>query len=162
MKVAILVDLMGSGAQSAEDEVKEHKKKFRQLLKPAKSQFYQIYSFYADNIQPGTNLVLFDFGGMMPGSDDLVTSNCREVIKWAQDNPSSLVMVMSSFTYSRYLKLEMEDLGLRELPNIVSYYDNLDDPFPQWFHDLYGPRSTVSPDKKIGLLQRPACFRNKS
>jgi hypothetical protein len=134
IKVAILVDPMGHGFGefTAEDEVENHKKVFTEVLKPAEIRFQHVWSPGA--IDPGTDLVIYDFGGMMPGTD-LMDSNARAIVQWANDNPNSLLVVVSSFTFDIYIKREMEELGLT-LFNVV--HDNgAHDSIPSWFREKF-------------------------
>lgn len=90
----------------------------------------------------GTNLVLFDYGGMMPGSEGLITFNCREVLKWAEDNPKSMVIVTSVCTWDWYFSRVAEEMGFRnsdgwDLKN-VDLDNGLDgDPLPTWFKEQF-------------------------
>jgi len=59
-------------------------------------------------IKPGTGLVLFDFGGMMAGNG-LAEDNSRALVRWAEDNPNSLVVVVSDFTYDQAFRHAIED-----------------------------------------------------
>ncbi len=43
------------------------------------------------------DLLLFDWGGMSLGND-MLGSFCREIIKWAEDNPNRSYIMVSSFT----------------------------------------------------------------
>ncbi len=117
LNTIVIVDFMGSGfgETTPEMEVKQHIDRYSELLSPCKLKWER--KMCAD-FPPGTDLVIYDFGGMMPGATDLVASNARSLIRWAQDNPSSLAIVASSFTYQNSIVYEMEDLGLT-LPNII-------------------------------------------
>lgn len=130
IKTAIIVDFMGSGGMTREEEIAEHVRYFSSMLE---CQLNVHTPNLALEIEPGTELVIFDFGGMMPGADSLVTSNARALFKWAQDNPSGLVVVISWFTWMRYLENEMEDLGLKLVNVTHSNLDNFDELVPEWW-----------------------------
>ena len=167
LKVGILVDIMGSSIASAEEEVENHKELIMDELPTASLTFYQ--AFHAGSgksgIHPNTHLLLFDYGGMMPGCSDLLESNARQLIKWASDNPSSLCLVMSSFTYRGQIKAELEEQGLEELPNVVNYFDKFE--IPEWFRMQWGCPKMEVVDRKAHKLRQPSrterkrtdCFR---
>lgn len=133
LKVAIVVDPAGTmTGPSAEEEIAEHKRVFTELLKPAEVSFQELHTFY--QVRPGTDLVVYDYGGLMPGND-LMESNAREVVRWAQDNPTSLIVVVSAFTYRNFVQVDMEDNGL-DLINIVCDDGKNDDPIPKWWREM--------------------------
>jgi hypothetical protein len=140
----ILVDPMGHGfgEVTPEQEIKDHIHDYSDLLKPDKLKPYTLQS--AREIKPGTKLVLFDYGGMMPGSDDLVLSECRALLQWAIDNPSSLVIVISSFTYRNQIQYEMEEMGVTP-HNVVCRESLSKDPIPLWFRVSTEPDRTPIP-----------------
>lgn len=134
IKTGILVDPMGHGMGEVtpEMEVLEHIKEFTKLVRPAKLKPYTLQS--AHKISAGTELVLFDYGGMMEfGSGDLVTSEARALLRWANDHPSALVVVMSAYTYRNVIHYELEDMGLK-LHNVIAQEIGRD-PIPMWFRD---------------------------
>ena len=143
----ILVDLMGCIGKPPEEEYEEHTKDFAELLRPNKVKFYRMMN--AGEIKPGTSVLIFDYGGMAQyGSGDLVAGEARALLKWAQDNPSSLLIVATVFTYQNAVKYEMEDLGLT-LPNVVCRASILEDPIPLWFRAQTAP--SVTPPKQSSL-----------
>ncbi len=140
----ILVDPMGHGfgEVTPEQEIEGHIHDYSELLKPDTLKPYRLQS--AREIKLGTTLVLFDYGGMMPGSDDLVLSECRALLQWAADNPSSLVIVISSFTYRNQIQYEMEEMGLTP-HNVVCRESIFKDPIPLWFRVREKPNRTPVP-----------------
>jgi hypothetical protein len=137
LKVAILVDPMGHafGDVTAEDEVETHKRTFTELLAPAEIRFQHVWC--PGSIDPGTDLVVYDFGGMLPGND-LMESNAHAIVQWAHDNPNAVVMVASGFTYRNSVQYEIEQLGMSEMFNVINDDGKLEDPIPQWFRDSFG------------------------
>lgn len=115
LTVAIIVDPMGCGEATASDEIVEHKKRFSLVLSDYDLKFTTPRCVMTDMI---ADLVLYDFGGMLPGTS-LMEDNSRAVIQWAADHPSSLVVVISSYTFAAYVKPEMEALGLRDIKNVI-------------------------------------------
>ena len=96
LKTAIIVDPVGSslGDRTPEDEIKQHIKDFSELLSPAKLKVYSPWSCYPEDLQPGTDLVLFDYGGMMLGNS-MAEKNSWHLVAYAADNPSALLSVRS-------------------------------------------------------------------
>lgn len=133
IKTAIIVDFMGSSMATPEDEVVAHKEKYGALLAPAVLDVHEPRHAWPGDygIEEGTELVIYDFGGLMPGSS-LMEDNARGVIEWANDHPNGLVIVASSFTYSHFIKREMKDMCL-DLFNVVLDDYLADDPIPEWF-----------------------------
>lgn len=129
LSVAIIVDYMGSGNSTPEEEIEEHKKRFSELLPGYSLEFSTPRCVMPDL---SADLVIYDFGGLMPGTS-LMEDNSRQIIKWASDHLSSLVVVVSTVTFDRYIKPEMEELGLKEMANVVEDDGSQDNPIPSWF-----------------------------
>lgn len=140
----ILVDPMGHGfgEVTPEQEIEGHIHDYSELLKPDTLKPYRLES--AHQIKPGTRLVLFDYGGMMPGCEDLVLSECRALLQWATDNPSALVIVISSFTYRNQIQYEIEEMGLTP-HNVVCRVSIFEDHIPLWFRVSEAPDCTPIP-----------------
>jgi len=70
-------------------------------------------------------IYLFDFGGMLPGCEDMVASQYRELARQVEDHPNALFLLYSSFSVRWYKELMEEDSGeLKNQPNVVFYdYD---------------------------------------
>jgi len=111
-KIAVFNDPFGCMGVSAEDEYAEYKEQCEVIFK--QPSVYHLESIV--DFKPNTDVMLFDFGGMSLGND-LMDSNSREVIRMAEDNPSLLVLVTSSFTYRQAVEIELQNLEL-DLPNI--------------------------------------------
>lgn len=130
LRVAIIVDFMGTSRQTADEEIEEHKKNFSEILKGFTLEFSMPRAVMPDLL---ADLVIYDFGGVMPGNS-LMEDNSRAIVKWASDHPSALIVVASSHTFCAYVKPEMESLGLNKVQNIVDYYDgDKDEEIPKWF-----------------------------
>ena len=156
LKTAIIVDPMGHGFGEVgpEEEIEEHKKDFAELLYPAVLDPYTPYGMSESQIKQGTDLIIFDYGGMMPGNS-LMADNSRRLIQFAQDHSSVLCVVVSTFTWKNAIKEEMRDLELGDLHNVVCRYwpgkcyweegafgdsdkePNDWDPIPSWFRDMH-------------------------
>lgn len=132
LQVAIIVDFMGTSMQTAAEEVEEHKKNFSEILKDYDLQFSTPRAVMPDL---SADLVIYDFGGIMPGNS-LMEDNSREIVKWASDHPSAMVIVASSHTFAAYVKPEMQSLGLDKVKNIIDYYEgDPDDGIVSWFRE---------------------------
>lgn len=168
LKTAVIVDPMGHGFGEVgpEEEIEEHKKDFAELLYPASIDAYTPAHMYDAEIKQGTDLIIFDYGGMMPGNS-LMEDNSRRLIEYAQDHSSTLCVVVSTFTWRNAIKEEMRDLGLGELHNVVCRYwagkcyweegafsgndkepDDWD-PIPAWFRDMHKV-PFVEPSDQVG------------
>ncbi len=101
IKTAIILDPMAGGGWTAEEEFQYHVDRVNKDLAP---RFLDAYSAHSTlQIKDGTELVLFDYGGMLPGCDGLVRSQCESIVEWAKEHPSALVIVISSFTYQMHI-----------------------------------------------------------
>jgi hypothetical protein len=130
IRVAIIVDFMGTSMRTAEEEIEDHKKNFTQILKDFDLEFSAPRAVMPNLV---ADLVIYDFGGVMPGNS-LMEDNSREIVKWASDHPSALVVVASSHTFGAYVKPEMEELGLDKVQNVWDYFDgDQDEKIPAWF-----------------------------
>ena len=155
LKTAIIVDQMGHGFGTVgpEEEIEEHKKDFSELLFPAQLDVYTPYSTYPGDLKPGTDLVVFDYGGMMMGNS-LMEDNSRHLITFAQDNPNTLCIVASTTTWSNGIRYMTGELEIGALHNLVCRYwmgkaswesdysaedeqPELWDPIPAWFRQLH-------------------------
>jgi hypothetical protein len=165
LKTAIIVDPMGS----SEDETKQHVEDFSEFLSPAKLKVYTPYSCYPGDLQPGTDLVLFDYGGMLPGNS-MAEKNSWYLVTYAADNPSALVVIVSSFTWSNVIANELDARDMLTAHNIVPRYwmptrDELYadkaqpedwDCIPKWFRDMHKlPRIDPYVSKVHGNLRKP-------
>lgn len=132
LSVAIIVDFMGSSMASPEEEIAEHKKRFSEILEGYSLKFSEPKAVLSGLL---ADLVVYDFGGLMPGNS-LMEDNSRAVVQWASDHPSALVVVASSHTFGAYVKPEMQALGLDKVKNVIDYYEgDVDELIPAWFRE---------------------------
>jgi hypothetical protein len=146
LKTAIIVDFMGHGFGefTREDEIVELTDQYSKLLAPAKLDIYTPHSAYISEMKEGTDLVLFDYGGLLPGTS-LAEDNSRRIVEWAENHPSCLVVVTSTHTWRSYVKYELSMKDIAGLFNLVHIWDYVDDegkepdghPIPQWFRDMH-------------------------
>lgn len=97
VKVAIVVDIMGDN----EEEIAEMMDELRARIEIDAELL--VWGAAVDIIDdPRVDLVIIDYGGMLPGCDDLVRGNFRYVAEWAENHPSKLVMIWTSFSVIIY------------------------------------------------------------
>jgi len=153
IKTAIIVDYMGHGfgEVTREDEIAQHIERFTEWAEPIKLKVHTPKTTYPGEIEIGTDLVIYDFGGLMPGTS-LMETNARHLVQWAADNPNALVVIVSEMTYRNYFKYEAEEMGLfDQLHNVVCdatplmdedkqdpHYRTRSSPFPEWFEKAHG------------------------
>lgn len=118
---------MGGGGKTAEEEYEDLKKS---VIKAVKNPVIFEESRMVHRIKEGSDIVVFDFGGLMPGTN-LGTDQSRALIQYAQDHPSTLILIISDFTFTRFIQPEMDDLGLKELRN-VKLWSTFPGDFPDW------------------------------
>ena len=140
IKTAIVVDPMGSCDVTPKEEIEAHILHYSHVFAPVKMKFYTPLSAW--DIKDGTDLVIFDYGGMLPGNS-LMEDNSREIIRWAIAHPSSLCIVVSGFTYRNAVEIEMQELGFATLPNVVCDNGYEDEKIPQWFKDQVNPPAAM-------------------
>jgi hypothetical protein len=172
LKTAIVLDPSGTFMGGPEDEIRQHWLDFSDLLEPATLEIYQPGAIYPEALKPGTDLVLFDWGGMMLGNS-LMQDNSRRLIQYAQYNPSTLCVVVSTFTWGHGIQYEMEELELTKPHNLTCRFwiptkpysgerepDDWD-PIPAWFREFHNlprvdPCATSLPKLKTpGRKARP-------
>lgn len=139
IKVGILLDVMGSNMSTSEQEFDDLSERFTRYLTPVKLTFYRAChaGVMSKGIQPNTKLLLFDYGGMGYGCEDLILSNVKGLFEWCDNNPNSLAIVVSTSTWNRYIQAELDDMGLTSLHNLIMDPMLLDDDetafIPDWF-----------------------------
>lgn len=146
MKVGIIVDSVGGAGETGAQEVEGYKKVLSKWLAKAKPTFY---SNERPVFEEGTDLIIFDYGGMagMGGYGDcgqLLADATRGVLRWAEDNPSGLLIIASSYSYDNLIERELRDSGIYHLPNLmvntsVRYAHWKDEPvMPKWWMEMHG------------------------
>ena len=109
---AIIVDPVGviSMDTTPEDEIQELTKRYTAFVGHPLD-VYTPAMFYESEIRIGTELVLFDYGGMAFGNS-LLDDNSRRLVAWAVDHPNALVVVTSTFSFSNGVQLELKERGM--------------------------------------------------
>lgn len=69
------------------------------------------------------DMYVFDYGGMLPGSESGVASLFKEFIKQANEHTGAVFLLYSSFSEGWYKDLMAEDAGpdFKKQPNVVFY-----------------------------------------
>lgn len=124
LRVAVLVDPMGCGHRSDDDEFEAHCASLRDTLSERELRFERLYCF--DDAKVLADLVVFDFGGMMMGND-LLGSNSRALLRWLDDHPSALVVVVSEMSFRNGIEYELDGQQLRGR-QIIAEDDALNNP----------------------------------
>ena len=118
---AIWLDPFGSLSETPEEQFDRLKSHYEEIVLETPLDAYAPRAI--SEIKPGTDLILFDYGGMMIGNS-LAEDNSRALIRWAEDNPNSLVVIVSQFTYNNTFRYAiMDHLGLSEAPKSVYSID---------------------------------------
>lgn len=150
IKTAFWADLMGACGMTPEEEMKQQKEWAEEEL-GVKLDIHMPMNI--SQIEEGTELVFFDYGGMMLGNS-LMEDNSRHLVRWAEDHPSALVVIVSTFTYDRAVRYEIaEHLGIDSVP----YHYNVPEgekgttpmhnitvaacgknTYPDWFRKMHG------------------------
>lgn len=137
---------MGSGSATPADELVELRLKLRDTIC---NEFTLTLKSSVYALSPKTDIVLFDFGGILPGNS-LMEDQSRELITYAQDHPSCLVLVVSEFTFTGAVRPEMQSLGLDGLHNLHLWKTYSQEPLPAW------PGIVPSSADEMGLSRRSA------
>jgi hypothetical protein len=160
IKTAIWVDPFGSMGETPEEQVKREQEHLESELGVR----LNVHTpSHLGQIEEGTDLVLFDYGGMMAGNS-LCEDNSRGLIRWAEDHPSALVVIISTFTYDNAFRYEIaEHLGLDRVPyhfampegeqhktpihniTVQAWRENY---IPDWFREAHGCKPWVDLNPK--------------
>lgn len=119
IRTIAIQDPVGTSDKTPEEELAEAVEQIERIVRPRKLRVTEQAGVSEDM---DAELVIFDFGGMWMGNS-LMQDNSRRLIRWMQDHPSSLVVVISSFTYRHGLAPELEDLGLVKSGEIRNWRD---------------------------------------
>jgi hypothetical protein len=166
IKTAFWVDLMGAGGKTPEEEMEQHREWIEEEL-GVRLDIHMPYNI--SQIEEGTDLVLFDYGGMMLGNS-LMEDNSRRLVRWAEDHPSALVVIISTFTYDQAVRHEIaEHLGIDSVPyhyNVpekdrgttpmhnITVFSQGENTYPDWFRKMHGC-AAKGEYRNIGKLTEP-------
>lgn len=121
IKTLIITDVMGAGGLEPAEEAKEIAYLFKQLYDITLDWQHEEHAGTIEEHDP--KLIIIDYGGMLPGQSTDV-QQVTEVIKWAQDHPSRLVLIWTTFT-ARIWKFDLED-EFQDLDNVLLWRPFLD------------------------------------
>ena len=132
MRAAMYVDCMGGGELEPADEYAEIEDMIRGVLG-------KDVSFERDVLphklrEQRVDVYVFDFGGMLPGCDSLVESHFRSFIEQADEHPSTLFVVWSSFSGEMYKGFLTEEVGKTQHNVIIA--NGLTDEFENRLKEL--------------------------
>jgi len=137
---AIIVDPYGTSSSTPATEAEELRRRYTRYVEPQSLKTYEGAS--VRDLRDGTDLVLFDYGGVLPGLEGLAQSEVRALLRWMEEHQHALVVVVSPFTFRHYVEWSLKDLGLSETPNLVLDDCPLDGraytPLPAWFRVMHG------------------------
>lgn len=136
LRIAILNDNAGSVSMTPEDEAEEVIKSFEGFGIPVQMVLHDTRltkQFQEEN----PDILVFDYGGAVVDQYQFPEWILRFITKWAEDNPSKVLLIWSSFT-AQYVKPEIES-SFPNLNNIVYRYSGFnngvwwDDKIKKWF-----------------------------
>jgi hypothetical protein len=111
---------MGSSFQEPEEEYAEIKKIFCQELGLNPEEITFVPEVMPHKLQGmSTDIYVIDYGGMLPGSDDLIRSIFRDVIRLIEDRPNTLFVIWSQFSMNWYRELVKEESPELVAPNVI-------------------------------------------
>jgi len=120
-KVYMMVDFMGD----AEVEYKEITDFFGKAF-PKESCDFHRGKLPHDLSNDLCDFYVFDFGGLMPGCTDMVSSQFNELVRQVADHPNTVFIMWSSFTRLSYEEA-MQEIFEHEEPQHNVVYRGEDD-----------------------------------
>lgn len=110
ISVHALVDPMGAGDMTQDDEYADIQKQISLALNNSNVKL-------KGNVFPydigRCDMYVFDYGGMLPGCDDMIDSLFRELLKAIVDRGDTLFVIYSTFTgemYKNFMRAERPEL----------------------------------------------------
>lgn len=135
--VDIFVDPCASMNETYEEEVARQTEYYTEIFADmgVRTKFHEAKN--PAQIRDNADLVLFDYGGMMMGCHDLCISHARHMIKWAEDHPNSVVLIISSFFWGNCIKYELEDAEFTGRNIALADYYSDTEGIPDWFLEAH-------------------------
>jgi hypothetical protein len=115
LKVIACVDFMASMGETQEEEYAQIKKEMEILFPDANIIFNTIHN-PAELIDKDYDIFILDFGGLMPGCDELINYTHRDTIRQIQRYENRLFIMWSTFTWRDFHYI-VED----EFPQLVTF-----------------------------------------
>lgn len=130
LKLIACVDFMGGGGLSPEQEIVEIVKELKEEIYPDCEVEY-VQGEWETGIFPDRlneyeyNVYVYDFGGLMPGSDDMIRSHYRELVRKVFGNEDKLFILWSRFTeewYNETLRENdvLKEIGKENMPELIA------------------------------------------
>jgi hypothetical protein len=135
MKICALVDPMTSSLQTQEEEYAEIKEWFCNELRLDPNEITFLTDVMPHKLQGmSPDVYVIDYGGMMPGADDLVRHIFRDVIEQIDNKPNTLFVIWSQLSFSWYKELIEQESPELIAPNVVfAMADDGWDRIRKWF-----------------------------
>ncbi len=117
IKVLFFNDPMGSFDETPEEEAKDCKRFFKELIFEDKKFIFKSTISSMDIETEKYDILIFDFGGIGLGASDMVSSLSRQILHLIEDRSNTLFIAWTHFT-NEFLKDECEkELG--NYPNLI-------------------------------------------
>lgn len=117
MKICSLVDPMGTFDITPEDEYRQIKERLQDIF-PEKF-FYSTDVFPHQLENQKVDIYIIDFGGMLPGCEDMIRSNFRELVKQIDEKQSTLFIIWSAMTVKWYEQVIYDIEPNLKQPNVI-------------------------------------------
>lgn len=100
LKVYAVNDDLGAAGMTADEEVEHTLRHLRIMLGKGVQLDLAGRAGHFHEVPEGVDILLFDYGGAANMyASTLWFDRCGEVLRWAEDHPSALVVVTSSYTW---------------------------------------------------------------
>jgi hypothetical protein len=129
LSVWLCTDYMASCGQTQDEEYDSIEADFRECLPECTLTFRRnAYPHTLANARP--DIYVFDYGGMLPGCEELVADHFRELIRQADDHPNTLFALFSRFSvrwYEEIMRDETRELGAQHnvMYAVAYWFDEL-------------------------------------
>jgi len=123
LRVAGVYDRVGSLGRKPADELRDD---WRHISTMTGVRARKTLCRSVREVPEGTEVLLFDYGGASGGyGHDVLGDELRLLFRWAEDHPSALAVVVSSFC-AHFVREELRDertYEVRDIPNLVMLHD---------------------------------------
>jgi hypothetical protein len=136
IKICALVDPMATRMQDQDAEYADIKETFCDRLELSQDEVVLVTDVHPHKLRGMfTDVYVIDYGGMMPGCDDLVAGIFRSLIEQVEEKPNTLFIIWSTFSSRWYQDIvEEENPELLVAPNVVfAMSDDGWDKIEKWF-----------------------------
>lgn len=124
LRLAVVVDPLGSWEMTPEEEVLHIEEILNAVGVPVELIPQTFYGGYSEEIEnTKVDILVIDYGGMTFGAMDTTIWQIRSACKWAQEHPSSLLIIWSSFTAEIYERELSEEFG--KLTNFLPHFTGM-------------------------------------